>query len=138
MMGLKTSIYWISWFVKNLIYLILVCIVYTIIFNIKFGDKGKILNYIQPSLFFVFLLLYVIATIAFCFMISTFFSKGEYTANVMVNFQSVNPLVCGSLNNQTKFTLKWLETIDKIRRRYATNSSNYTLMWICYYNKGFN
>lgn len=80
MMGLKTSIYWLSWFVKNLIYLILVCIVYTIIFNIKLGDKGKILNYTQPTLFFVFLLLYVIATIAFCFMISTFFNKANSAA----------------------------------------------------------
>ncbi|XP_060570838.1 phospholipid-transporting ATPase ABCA3-like isoform X2 [Ruditapes philippinarum] len=75
MMGLKTSIYWLSWFVKNLIYLVLVCIFYTIIFNIKSGEKGKILNYTHPTIFFVFLLLYVIATIAFCFMISTFFSK---------------------------------------------------------------
>ncbi|XP_045164403.2 phospholipid-transporting ATPase ABCA3-like isoform X2 [Mercenaria mercenaria] len=80
MMGLKTSMYWLSWFFKNLVYLVLICIFYTVIFSIKFGEKGKILNYTHPTLFFVFLLLYVLATIAFCFMISTFFSKANSAA----------------------------------------------------------
>ncbi|KAL4225817.1 hypothetical protein ACF0H5_013807 [Mactra antiquata] len=80
MMGLSTSMYWLSWFVKSLIYLILVCIMYTIIFSIELKDKGKVINYTHPTLFFFFLLLYVIATIAFCFMISTFFKKANSAA----------------------------------------------------------
>lgn len=77
MMGLRTSIYWLSWFMKNLIYLTVVLIIYVLIFNIKIGEKGKVINYAHPTVFFVFLLLYILATIAFAFMISTFLNKGK-------------------------------------------------------------
>lgn len=77
MMGLRTSIYWLSWFMKNLIYLTLVLIIYVIIFNINIGGKGKVINYAHPTVFFVFLLLYILATISFSFMISTFLNKGK-------------------------------------------------------------
>ncbi|KAH3817177.1 hypothetical protein DPMN_118707 [Dreissena polymorpha] len=80
MMGLKTSMYWISWFVKNLIYLVLVIIAYTLIFSIKLQEKGRVINYADMSLFFVFLLLYILALIAFAFMVSTFFSKANSAA----------------------------------------------------------
>ncbi|KAJ8301077.1 hypothetical protein KUTeg_020064 [Tegillarca granosa] len=74
MMGLKTSVYWLSWFLKALIYLLIVCIAYSILFTIKIGQNGKILNESAGSLVFVFLLLYVLSIIAFCFMISAFFN----------------------------------------------------------------
>ena len=77
MMGLSTPMYWISWFVKCLIYLLITIIIFTILFSIPIGEKGKVLNYSQPTLFLFFLLCYIIATIAFCFMISTFFNKGK-------------------------------------------------------------
>lgn len=80
MMGLSTSMYWLSWFAKCFIYMIIVIILYTIVFNIPIGSKGKILNYVQPSLFFCFLLCYVMATIAFCFMVCAFFSKANTAA----------------------------------------------------------
>ncbi|XP_052780875.1 phospholipid-transporting ATPase ABCA3-like isoform X2 [Mya arenaria] len=80
MMGLKTSMYWLSWFFKNLVYLLAVVIVYTLLLNIKVGERGKIINYTHPTLFFVFLLLYIIATIAFAFMVSAFFSKANSAA----------------------------------------------------------
>lgn len=76
MMGLRTYVYWLSWFAKNFIYLIFIVAIYVIIFNIPIGDKGKVIKNIDPSVFFVFLLLYIMANIAFAFMISTFFKKG--------------------------------------------------------------
>lgn len=77
MMGLSTFIYWVSWFVKNLIYLVIAMIVYTAFFKIPLGAHGKVLNNTDPTLFFFFLFCYALATIAFCFMISTFFNKAN-------------------------------------------------------------
>lgn len=80
MMGLSTTMYWVSWFVKCLLYQLLVIVIITVLFHIPLGDKGKLLNYSQPTVFFFFLLFYIIATIAFCFMISTFFNKANSAA----------------------------------------------------------
>ena len=82
MMGLSTFIYWLSWFVKNLIYLVIAMIFYTAFFKIPLGTHGKVLNYTDPTLFFFFLFCYALATIAFCFMISTFFNKGKRIMSV--------------------------------------------------------
>lgn len=83
MMGLRTSVYWLSWFVKNLIYLFLVILLYTIICFID-TENGRLFQHTEPSLFFVFLLLYVLATIAFSFMVSTFFKKGKMCCILIV------------------------------------------------------
>lgn len=80
MMGLSTPMYWISWFVKCLLYQLIVIIIITILFHIPMGEKGKLLNYSHPTMFFFFILFYIIATIAFCFMISTFFNKANSAA----------------------------------------------------------
>ncbi|KAL4225933.1 hypothetical protein ACF0H5_013921 [Mactra antiquata] len=79
MMGLRTSVYWLSWFVKNLIYLIVVIIIYSIICFINTGN-GRLFESTEPFLFFLLFLFYVIATIAFSFMISTFFKKANSAA----------------------------------------------------------
>ncbi|KAL3853225.1 hypothetical protein ACJMK2_016781 [Sinanodonta woodiana] len=80
MMGLSTVMYWLSWFVKCLIYLAIAMILYTLLLCIPIGSKGKVLNYTQPTLFYVFLLAYALSLIAFCFMVSTFFKKANSAA----------------------------------------------------------
>ena len=52
----------------------------TIMFTIKFNDHGKVINKSSPTVFFVFLLLYIISGIMFCFFLSTFFSKASTAA----------------------------------------------------------
>ena len=78
LMGLNSSIYWVSWLVKSSLYLVLASAVYCILFSIEVSDKGKVLAKTDPSLFFVFLLCYSVSIICFCFMVSTFFNKGKY------------------------------------------------------------
>ncbi|KAL3853296.1 hypothetical protein ACJMK2_016847 [Sinanodonta woodiana] len=80
MMGLSTVMYWLSWFVKCLIYLAIAMIFYTLLLCIPIGSKGKVLNYTQPTLFYVFLFFYALSLIAFCFMVSTFFKKANSAA----------------------------------------------------------
>ncbi|KAL3853222.1 hypothetical protein ACJMK2_016778 [Sinanodonta woodiana] len=80
MMGLSTAMYWLSWFVKCLIYLAIAMIFYTMLLCIPIGSKGKVLNYTEPTLFYVFLFVYALSIIAFCFMVSTFFKKANSAA----------------------------------------------------------
>ncbi|KAL3853224.1 hypothetical protein ACJMK2_016780 [Sinanodonta woodiana] len=80
MMGLSTVMYWLSWFVKCLIYLAIAMIFYTMLLCIPIGSKGKVLNYTEPTLFYVFLFVYALSIIAFCFMVSTFFKKANSAA----------------------------------------------------------
>ncbi|KAK3590752.1 hypothetical protein CHS0354_030992 [Potamilus streckersoni] len=81
MMGLSNAIYWLSWFVKSLIYLAVAMLFYTLLLSIKFTEKGKVLSYTDPTLFYVFLFCYSLSVIAFSFMISTFFKKGITAAS---------------------------------------------------------
>lgn len=87
LMGLNSSIYWASWLVKSSIYLVISSAVYCILFSIEVSDKGKVLAKTDPSLFFVFLICYSISIICFCFMVSTFFNKGNFGLHVLYNFE---------------------------------------------------
>ncbi|KAL3853548.1 hypothetical protein ACJMK2_017083 [Sinanodonta woodiana] len=77
MMGLSTAIYWLSWFVKCLIYLAVAMFFYTLLLSVKFSEKGKVLTFTDPTLFYVFLFCYGLSVVAFSFMVSTFFKKAN-------------------------------------------------------------
>eukprot|EP00730_Choanoeca_flexa_P008671 TRINITY_DN12519_c2_g1_i12.p1 TRINITY_DN12519_c2_g1~~TRINITY_DN12519_c2_g1_i12.p1 ORF type:complete len:1527 (+),score=451.98 TRINITY_DN12519_c2_g1_i12:2-4582(+) len=74
-MGLSTWIHWTAWFTKCFLFLFISTVLLTIIFSIaefsRFSDNGVV---------FVFFLLYSISTIAFSFMLSTFFNKANVAA----------------------------------------------------------
>ena len=50
----------------------------TLLLTVKWTHRGKVIPHSDPSLIFVFLLLYGFATISFSFMVSTFFKKANY------------------------------------------------------------
>ncbi|CAD5112606.1 DgyrCDS1819 [Dimorphilus gyrociliatus] len=77
LMGLKTWVHWLSWFVKYLSFILISIAIMTILYCVKFSSKGAIIRFADPSLIFVFLLLYSIATIMFCFAVSCAFSKAS-------------------------------------------------------------
>ena len=76
-MGLRIWVNWLAWFVKYLMLLLISVALMTFFFCVDFGG-GAIINHSDPSIIVVFLLLYAISTIMFCFMLSTFFSKGKF------------------------------------------------------------
>ncbi|KAK3590747.1 hypothetical protein CHS0354_030987 [Potamilus streckersoni] len=80
MMGLNNVVYWLSWFVKCLIYLAVAMLFYTLLLTIKFTEKGNVLSLTDPTLFYVFLFCYSLSVIAFSFMVSTFFKKANTAA----------------------------------------------------------
>uniref|UniRef100_A0A669E1K7 ABC transporter domain-containing protein n=1 Tax=Oreochromis niloticus TaxID=8128 RepID=A0A669E1K7_ORENI len=74
-MGLRSDIYWLSWAVSSVLVLAVSSLLLTLILK-----YGKILQYSDPSVIFVFLLVFCVATISQCFFISVFFSKANLAA----------------------------------------------------------
>ncbi|KAL9959228.1 hypothetical protein ACROYT_G036325 [Oculina patagonica] len=69
MMGLANWIHWCAWFTKNLLFLLISGVLLVIVL------KVLIFKYSDVTVIFVLLLLYIIASILFCFCISVFFSR---------------------------------------------------------------
>ncbi|XP_071439608.1 phospholipid-transporting ATPase ABCA1-like isoform X2 [Hetaerina americana] len=74
-MGLRSSALWLSWFIDSFIFMLLVIALLTAILT-----KGKVLENSDPSVIFVFITLYAIATITQCFFMSVFFSRANLAA----------------------------------------------------------
>uniref|UniRef100_A0A8C6U9M4 ABC transporter domain-containing protein n=1 Tax=Neogobius melanostomus TaxID=47308 RepID=A0A8C6U9M4_9GOBI len=74
-MGLRSSIYWLSWGVSSFLPLAFSSLLLALIMK-----YGKVLQYSDPSVIFVFLLVFCLSTIAQCFFISVFFSKANLAA----------------------------------------------------------
>ncbi|XP_014062403.2 phospholipid-transporting ATPase ABCA1 [Salmo salar] len=75
MMGLRSSTYWLSWAVSSMLPLAVSALLLTLILK-----YGKVLQYSDPSVIFVFMLVFCVATIMECFFISVFFSKANLAA----------------------------------------------------------
>eukprot|EP00062_Callorhinchus_milii_P022064 gi/632979492/ref/XP_007906500.1/ PREDICTED: ATP-binding cassette sub-family A member 1-like [Callorhinchus milii] len=74
-MGLSNGILWVSWFISSFIPFLI-----SSAFLILILKKGSILPYSDPSVVFLFLATFAIATIMQCFLISTFFSGANLAA----------------------------------------------------------
>ncbi|XP_059210648.1 phospholipid-transporting ATPase ABCA1-like [Centropristis striata] len=74
-MGLRGSIYWLSWIVSSGLPLAISALLLALILK-----YGKVLQYSDPSVIFVFLLVFCLSTITQCFFISVFFSKANLAA----------------------------------------------------------
>ncbi|RXN37775.1 ATP-binding cassette sub-family A member 1-like protein [Labeo rohita] len=75
MMGLKGSTYWLSWTISSMLPLAVSAALLTVILK-----YGKVLRYSDPSVIFVFLLVFCVATVMQCFFISVFFSRANLAA----------------------------------------------------------
>ncbi|KAG8226833.1 hypothetical protein J437_LFUL007090, partial [Ladona fulva] len=74
-MGLRSSALWLSWFIDSFMFMLIVIAVLTTILV-----KGKVLENSDPSVIFIFIALYAIATITQCFFMSVFFSRANLAA----------------------------------------------------------
>ncbi|XP_061922729.1 phospholipid-transporting ATPase ABCA1-like [Entelurus aequoreus] len=74
-MGMRSAIYWLSWAVSGALPLAFSSMLLSLILK-----YGKVLQYSDPTVIFVFLLVFCLATITQCFFISVFFSKANLAA----------------------------------------------------------
>lgn len=79
LMGMKTWVYWLSWYIKTFILLlpslIFMIVSYKVKVNLKNGGQASIIDQTDPFLFAIFMLLYASSTITFTFLTTTFFKK---------------------------------------------------------------
>jgi len=76
MMGLSNWLHWLAWFVKYFIFIFISVAIETFFFVINTGKNGSVITYVSWSVLLIFLISYTLATITFCFAVSTFFSRG--------------------------------------------------------------
>ncbi|XP_017465331.1 PREDICTED: ATP-binding cassette sub-family A member 3 isoform X3 [Rhagoletis zephyria] len=81
-MGLDNWLHWTAWFVKSFIMLGISSALIIILVKIKWFDGVAVLTYSNWSILLVFMLIYTIASICFCFMMATFFSSASTAAAV--------------------------------------------------------
>ncbi|XP_010781491.1 ATP-binding cassette sub-family A member 1-like [Notothenia coriiceps] len=73
--GIQNGALWAATFFENMVLLTVPCALISIM--VKYG---KVLQYSDPSVIFVFLLVFCLATVTQCFFISVFFSKANLAA----------------------------------------------------------
>ncbi|KAM7436905.1 hypothetical protein ABFA07_013407 [Porites harrisoni] len=69
MMGLPNWVHWTAWFTKNLLFLLISVVIFVIVL------KVVVFKYSDVTVLFVLFLLYIFASILFCFCVSVFFSR---------------------------------------------------------------
>ncbi|XP_071067543.1 ATP-binding cassette sub-family A member 17-like [Dasypus novemcinctus] len=76
MMGLNNWLHWVAWFIVFFLSVLIAVSVMTVLFCTEVHNVAVFTNS-DPSLVFVFLMCFAIATIFFAFMTSTFFKKAH-------------------------------------------------------------
>ncbi|XP_048742099.2 phospholipid-transporting ATPase ABCA3-like [Ostrea edulis] len=77
LMGMNEAMYWFSIFTKAMVFLLIASGFFILCMFVKTGSNGSVFNYSDGSLIFVFFILYDIALITFCIMLSSFFNKAN-------------------------------------------------------------
>jgi len=74
-MGMKGWLYWSAWYFKFSVFMLISVAVMTVLFHVKVSGDQAVMNYTDPSVTFVFLLLFSLSVMTLCFVVSTFCSK---------------------------------------------------------------
>jgi len=84
LMGMKSWVYWLSWYIKTFIILlpsmIFMILSYKINLPLKDGGRAAIIDKTDPLIFALFLLLQTSSLITFIFLCTTFFKKSNSAA----------------------------------------------------------
>uniref|UniRef100_A0A8C5GKB0 ABC transporter domain-containing protein n=1 Tax=Gouania willdenowi TaxID=441366 RepID=A0A8C5GKB0_GOUWI len=80
MMGLSNWLHWSAWFLMFFLFLSISVFCVTLLLCIHVKPNGAVLTSSDPTLIFIFLLVFTVATINFSFMISAFFSRANVAA----------------------------------------------------------
>uniref|UniRef100_A0A8C1F963 P-type phospholipid transporter n=1 Tax=Cyprinus carpio carpio TaxID=630221 RepID=A0A8C1F963_CYPCA len=75
-MGVSNRVIWYTWFIDSFLMMAASTALLTVIIMV-----GKVLNYSDPIILFLFLLTFTVATIMQCFLMSVFFNKANLAAS---------------------------------------------------------
>ncbi|KAG6447128.1 hypothetical protein O3G_MSEX004759 [Manduca sexta] len=87
-MGLPSWLHWVAWFIKQFSFLFVTVVIIVILYKIPFqhtatGDAFAVFTYTPWTVLLFLMVLFIIVSLAFSFMISVFFSKANTAASVM-------------------------------------------------------
>uniref|UniRef100_A0A8C6U720 ABC transporter domain-containing protein n=1 Tax=Neogobius melanostomus TaxID=47308 RepID=A0A8C6U720_9GOBI len=120
--GVQNGAMWVTTFIERML-LLIECILNLYIMY------GKVLQYSDPSVIFVFLLVFCLSTIAQCFFISVFFSKANLAAACggLIYFVLYLPhVLCYAWREVMSFNLKILSLLSCVAFGYGCeNFSKY-------------
>ncbi|XP_035828704.1 phospholipid-transporting ATPase ABCA7 [Aplysia californica] len=120
-MGLGNGVHWLAWFINAFVMMLISVILFVAIVKV-----GKILEYSDPLVVFVFMMGFVVSTITQCFLISVFFNKANLAA------------VCGGFIYFVLYLpytqlVQFEEEIETWHRIVACLSSNIAMGYACSY-----
>ncbi|GLH10706.1 Multidrug resistance protein homolog 49 [Gryllus bimaculatus] len=83
-MGLPGALHWLAWFIKTIIFLLVSVVLIVVLLKAKWYPDSDMTVFTHSSgtLIFVFMLMFMVATTCFCFMISVFFSTANTAATM--------------------------------------------------------
>ncbi|KAK7870569.1 hypothetical protein R5R35_009078 [Gryllus longicercus] len=83
-MGLPGALHWLAWFIKTIIFLLVSVVLIVVLLKAKWYPDSDMTVFTHSSgtLLFVFMLMFMVATTCFCFMISVFFSTANTAATM--------------------------------------------------------
>lgn len=83
-MGMPNWIHWMGWFVRSIVYMLISISLIVMLMKVQWAPDHEVavLTYTDWTLLWVFMFLYSITTITFCFMMSVFFNKANLASSV--------------------------------------------------------
>lgn len=99
MMGLSSSLHWTAWFVKCFVMKQISIIIMTVLMCSTLVTQQPIFAHSNPIFIWMFLSIYAVSVITFCFLVSVIFKKSTTAANVgsiiffitLIPFNRLNP-----------------------------------------------
>ena len=85
LMGMNTLVYWGAIVLKAFIFNFITVLFFTILLKVNTGENGRVLSESNAGVILIFLLIYSMSLVAFCIMISAFFSKGKKNDNTVLD-----------------------------------------------------
>ncbi|XP_063236956.1 phospholipid-transporting ATPase ABCA7-like isoform X2 [Bacillus rossius redtenbacheri] len=120
-MGLSNSVHWVGWFVDSILPALVSVALLTLILV-----GGRVLENSDPSVVYVFLLLFCVATIAKSFLISVFFSRANLAA-------AAGGIIFFMLYLPYPFMIIWEEKISSLPKLITSILSNVAFGFGCSY-----
>lgn len=83
-MGLSNWLHWLGWFLRSMTYMTISISLITILLKVRWypGNDISVFTHSDWSALWVFLFVYSISTVMYCFMLSVFFAKANTAAAV--------------------------------------------------------
>ena len=103
LMGMKGWLHWSASYFKFFVFMLISVAIMTILFHMKVAGDRAVMNYTDPSVTFVFLLLFSLSVMTLCFLLSTFFSEEGMSCIVFSESMSCIVWLHGCLQNSIAY-----------------------------------